>query len=383
MFSKVEIHWIPVTIPGDGVRYVVSQDTFIDISNDFPRDVSVQLYFVNGDGPLEAVYVGDSDELLERSHPGWNWVDCQIELTQDDPIYFSALTGEPAGCQPFTVLDPGSPPGRPDTDEIFGPLGRRVLRGFIYAWAVKTTGEEICWNHLTGDATIVNYTAAAAWEYNAWAAQGCPGVVGSEGRMPDATDSELSLDGVEYDIAPDKLLFDFYSSFGFAHSGDGCLVINDTDLTLHPVSQDLRQDNDGPIYTKAKFDIWNENEVRFSGTERCIVCWDQTLISEYDDPNHMLRKNLHTDKGKARIDGLGSTQCPLSVDTALLGVARKTLFFLCRETPAVTGAVEIDDTMQRVNFDIDLTGRTLVGQGEQAAQIQWDIIEGPSQASGR
>ena len=87
----------------------------------------------------------------ERAHLGCNWVDNVIELTANEPTYWSALTGMPKGTSPFTVLDPGFPPGRWD------PLtGDRVLRGFIIAYAVDEDGEEIHFNHLKGDALIVN-----------------------------------------------------------------------------------------------------------------------------------------------------------------------------------------------------------------------------------
>ena len=95
IFSKVEIRWADA----GGGNYNVIQDTFLDLSNDYPQDVSVQMYFVNGDPPLEA-------ESGERAHPGWNWVDNEIMLTKNEPTYWSALTGAPKGVSPFTVLDP-------------------------------------------------------------------------------------------------------------------------------------------------------------------------------------------------------------------------------------------------------------------------------------
>ena len=55
--------------------------------------------------------------------------------------------------------------GRPAQDGS----GERVLRGMVLAWAVDSMGSEIRWNHLKGDAVIVNYAKTAAWEYSAWA----------------------------------------------------------------------------------------------------------------------------------------------------------------------------------------------------------------------
>ncbi len=64
----------------------------------------------------------------------------------------SAATAAPLALGSFTVLDPGTPPGRPDPEGT----GERALRGFIVAWAVNEAGHEIRWNHLTGAATIVH-----------------------------------------------------------------------------------------------------------------------------------------------------------------------------------------------------------------------------------
>ena len=46
-FAKVEIRW-------DKDCVTLLQDTFLSLTNDFPKDVRVQLYFINGDAPLDA-----------------------------------------------------------------------------------------------------------------------------------------------------------------------------------------------------------------------------------------------------------------------------------------------------------------------------------------
>ncbi len=46
-FTKVELRW-------DAMGMLV-QDTFLSLTNDYPNDVRVQLYFINGDAPLPAV----------------------------------------------------------------------------------------------------------------------------------------------------------------------------------------------------------------------------------------------------------------------------------------------------------------------------------------
>ena len=352
IFSKVEIRWA-------APNWDVIQDTFLDLANDYPADVRIQLYFINGDEELLEI------PGVERYHPGCNWVDNQITLTGNEPTYWSALTGMPKGVSPFTILDPGFPPGRPDPEGSTD----RVLRGLVIAWAVDASdGEEIRWNHLKGDALIVNYINGSAWEYNGWTFRATDAVAhGAKTGTPGV----LNLDGVEFDPCFDLLLLDFYAvgSMALSHPAGLRLVQVNTDLTMFPVDRDMRQETDGPVTTKAAFVIWNMNEVMFTNTHRCVTCWDQALLSSYGWPNSFLLGNLHTDKGKARIDGIASALCPDSVDAALLGVAMKLLDF--------DGGV-----------DFAQAGMNLFGMGTQDAVMKADIIappppEQPGQQPGR
>ncbi|MBK8914887.1 MAG: VWA domain-containing protein [Phycisphaerales bacterium] len=338
VYSNVEVRW-------DAGGNVI-QDTFLEMSNDYPDSVAVQLYFVNGDLP-------------SAIEPGWNILDNVIHLTQDESTYWSAATGLPKGVSPWSALDPGPPPGRPDADVP----GARVLRGAVYAWAVDRFNGQIRWNHLSGKAMIVNYADASAAEYPVWAAQ----AMGVEHGLRVGQGGVLRLNGLDYEQAPDQLILDFVASGSMALSGGGALVGVDTDLTLHPVSVDFRQETTGPVLTKARFDIWNENEVRFSNTEVCVSCWHQQLLSAYASiPNHFLLGNLQTNKGKARIDGIASIAVcgPQSVNAALIGVSVRELGF---------------EGGQRRG----LTGGALVGAGDEAAQILYDVLTGPSEVRER
>jgi hypothetical protein len=376
IYSKVEIKWDLVlkeegSVVSDGPYHRVAQDTFFTLTNDYPGAVNVQLYFVNGDAPTPAVceigcQVAFGDRcrevpgcVTERAHPGWNWVDCQFRLTSNQPTYWSALTGQPVGCQPFWVLDPGDPPGRPDPD---GAPGARILRGYVLGWAVDPNGREIRWNHLSGNAAVVNYTRHSAWEYNAYAFQA---ISGDHGSAPDGDSGQLLLDGIEYDECFNRLLFDFYATGGGVFGG-----LLDTDITLHPVSADLRQETDGPITTKAVFDIWNEDETRFSGTERCITCWDQTLASNYGSPNHFRLEVLGTRKGKARVDGIASQRCgPFSVDAAMLGLTVKLIDFGLIGVPSGRIVPHAESAL------------TMVGIGNETGVILYDVISGSEEVT--
>jgi len=217
IWPKVQVRW---NAAGELI-----EDTFLDLANDFSEAVDVQLYLVNGDGPLDAECTADCRLaygaecinhpvcIAERAHPGWNKSDVQLTLTANQPTYWSAATGQPAGVSSFDILDPGvgptglPAPGRPDLDPR-NP-GGRVIRGFVLGWAVNPEGHEICWNHLVGDALLIWYHDSSAAEYNAWAFQ-CVADV-EPGVEPDGSPGQLNLDGVEYEFVPDALIFDFYA----------------------------------------------------------------------------------------------------------------------------------------------------------------------------
>ena len=340
IYPEVEVRW-----SADGT---LIQDTYLSISNDYPGFVPVQMYFFNGDPPLD----GSAEE---REHLGWNWVGDQFALTGNQSTYWAASSGQPVGLSPYTILDPSDDPlqqGRPANDGTTD----RVLRGFVLAWAIDADGFEISWNHLAGKALIIRYDQAAAWEYNAYSFV-CRSV---EHGQPTADPGVIALDGSEYDFCPQLLLMDFCAVGTTMLSSDTVPVSVDTDLTLFPVKLDARQETEGHVTTKAKFDIWNENEVKFSGTERCITCWDQKLLGLYDPPNHFSWYTLQTNAGRAQIEGLGSTVVcgPEAVDAPMLGTAMKLLSF-------------------NDGADLELAGTNLVGAGHEGGFILYDPLPPP------
>lgn len=314
IYPKVELRW--------NAAGQLIQDTFITLVNDNVAPVNVHLFYIQGDGPLAAA--GG-----ERAHPGWNKANNTITLTQNEPTYWSLATGQPKGVTPFSALDGGTPPGRPDPEHP----GERVLRGFILAFAVNAQDHEIRWNHLSGEAMILDYRDSAAWEYGAYAYGHRCGPEGSE--LLDCTlfdengtcctaspiPGQIAMDGFQLDFSPGQLITDVFAYGSAALSGGGRTLYVDTDLTLMSPTLDLRQETVGPTRTKAVIDIWNQNEVRFSNQERCLICWDEVLFSRLGAPEHLSLLGLQTNKGKVRINGVGSILCTNSVDSALLGVA--------------------------------------------------------------
>jgi hypothetical protein len=148
--------------------------------------------------------------------------------------------------------------------------------------------------------------------------------------------------------------------------------------------------------TKAHFDIWNENERKLSGTYRCIVAWDQELLSRYTPGglgNNLLRPNLQTDKGKARIDGLLSQQCeenclrdpksgePLPIED-IIDIFGDDVDVVCSEDNPFLGVAA-----KVLTFPGAATARAgseLVGQGNEEGQIAYDLLGGgpPTAAAG-
>jgi hypothetical protein len=223
------------------------------------------------------------------------------------------------------------------------------MRGYIVLWAIDINYEEMRWNHLYGGATIVDYRDASAWEYSAYAFPVVDPFVHNGEQS--GTPSELHLDGDEYAYGFDKLVFDFFAAGSTALSVDMVGTVVDTDLTLLILHNDLRQDGMGLRTTKAVFQIWNENETAFSGMEFCIEQWHEALLSALG--GHFLLQNLHTDKGRARINGVDSVLCPGSTDDVLVGVAARLLTF-------------------NGGQDACMTGVSLAGGGEQEAIIFYD-----------
>jgi hypothetical protein len=344
IFSKVEV------VIGSGGN--IERDTFISVTNDFPTAVGFQMY-----------YIGVKDRGLDRLDEEWKISDVGLTLTQDQPIYFSAATGlGTIGVSPFSVIDSD------------GNMGG-TWRGMIYGWAVDANGEPVRHNHLAGHGTIVDYSGWA-WEYNsfAFAARNNPAAGGS-----------LSIGNAgDYVAAYSQLLLNFQAAGSTAWSARipgsnppafSSEVVSNTEVTLHPVSADLRENSDADaILTKAQYDVWNENEVKFSGAFKCVYCWNSTLLSYYGNPNHFFVNTLQTNHGKARISGVASPLCVIvrydndgnavkqnSVDAALLGVAVRYLAIDSSDANAAAGS-------------------NLVGMGYADAQILYAPLGGPPEA---
>jgi hypothetical protein len=302
IFPKVEIE-----LDATGA---VLRDTFITMTNDWNEDdVNVQMYFVNGD--------------VNTAGCIWQcpFADADLTLTADQPAYWSVNEGrayDAVGLN-FDVLlnDPSG-------------SGNQIARGYIIAYAVDNTGAQIRWNHLFGEATIVDYVTSTAYTYHAYSFRALTGANGDTV----GTAGVINLDGSEYDYTFDILLFNFFADGSEAfsnvtnHPHDGNpaglgapTVTVESELSLMVVDQDFVGSSGRqplPPRTLARATIWNENETKLTNTIRCISCWDNTILGDYANvagivTNWFRITALGTDMGKAEIDGQDDRRCDVDV----------------------------------------------------------------------
>ncbi|MBW2072552.1 MAG: hypothetical protein JRI89_15025 [Deltaproteobacteria bacterium] len=266
------------------------RDTVIFISNDYYRPVWIKCYWV------------DSKQDIE---------DFMFKMTANQPVWFDAKDGLGSVDVP--------------------PFNFGTGYGELKCWAVNDAGsDQISWNHLFGTAKIIDFEYGVAVEYNSWnfIARGV-----TRGQKV-GTGGELVLSGAAgaYDACPKYLLFNFpaVGQSNTIEKPDGYLTFLDYDLTVVPCKQDLRQDR-VPTFTKLRFNIWNNDEVKYTGAYACMKCWYESFLSDLsagafegvaNGSEKFLYQNLHTETGRMRVQGIPSTVCPVTGEhTGLVGLS--------------------------------------------------------------
>jgi hypothetical protein len=166
---------------------------------------------------------------------------------------------------------------------------------------------------------MIRWIAGFAAVYNAYSFAAPNGVQGA----PIGTPGQLLLDGTVYDACPQYLLTNFFASPDPTQSDPKLYPLSypwRPDLTLWPCRQDLRQDRT-PTCTKAKFDVWNGNEVKFTGAYQCLKCFYEGLLDEIGKTKAVppFDNFDDTQRGpgfgweKFTIDGLGSVAARMRV----------------------------------------------------------------------
>jgi hypothetical protein len=244
-------------------------DTYITIGNDYFEEVWVKCYWVDWDQNIE---------------------DFMFRLTPNQPVIFSAYFG--SDLQGFVTVPP-----------FMGG------RGELKCWAVNAAGDQqISFNHLYGNAVIAQEDAGIV--YNAWsftARAPLKAVMGTGGT--------LLLTGAAggYDACPSYLVTNFVPAFAPDPWRQGVVP----DLTLVPCKQDLRQDR-VPTCTKAKFDVWNENETKFTGAYVCLKCWAEGYLNEISPPygfggDKFTMFTLKTFAARFRVQSANNAACKASI----------------------------------------------------------------------
>ncbi len=274
-----------------------TQDTYIAIYNSYSSAVNVKCYWEYKDL--------NPDPVTGTTRNGCVNTDFQFRLTSGQPAVFKASTGEHL----WDVSYAKSPPIAPF---------EQGNEGILKCWAVDAEAQnQISWNSLKGEAIIVDFANGSAWEYNAYRfAANVP-----RGN-PVGTGGTLLLNGgyqdaVGYDACPSYLVIDFPAESATSQS----------DLTLIPCIQDLKQDGAGSTKTKATFTIWNYNEIKFTGLHQCFSCFIEASLDSFRIPQDTGKikpfniNRLHTSAARMRVQGLASNNyCPGSKESPLLGL---------------------------------------------------------------
>jgi hypothetical protein len=313
--------------------------TLVSIQNDYFEDVSLKCYYM---------------DFFKNKR------DFKVMLTKDQPFWFNAKTGE------GTTTVPSFPSGPADAiGQTWTPFGE------LNCWAVNQAGsDQIKWNHLAGTATVIDYgnLGGGAYEYNSWnftaRVEGPNGVVVGNG-------GELVLDGGEnYDACPQYLIAGF-TPFGAAADLEPGIFFGNfgNRLSISTCNQDLKQDM-VPHFTKLKFDVWNEHEVKFTGAYQCIDSWYESFLTQLGaNPEafpgqgaEIFRVDtLGTLSARYRVEGIPSDVCPFATEPAgLLGVQASRLGFL-NDPNDLNSAVLAG-----------VTGTTLNTAGAHAGFVRWD-----------
>ncbi|ADJ29211.1 hypothetical protein [Nitrosococcus watsonii] len=279
-----------------------NRNTIIRIQNDYSDSVSLKCYWKNGTK---------------------FFADFQIELTKFQPIWISAKDGRGTyNVTPFpdftnqAYLDNiGVGYQGPEENSINGGRNHRGVRpsqvllpdnakeaGELQCWAVDSSGaSEIRWNHLVGTATVVDASKGTAYEYSAW---GYRCLVGNNGdSCVTAEAGKLNLDGAEYEACPKKLI----GHFSPAGTSVGNLHVRQNELTIASCNQDLSQDQQFH-FTKLKFNVWNEQEVKLTGAYQCIDSWHQLLLSGVQNNGRNFSAS-GTNVARFKVKGVKSSVC--------------------------------------------------------------------------
>ncbi|ADJ29527.1 hypothetical protein [Nitrosococcus watsonii] len=374
-----------------------NHNTLIRIQNDYSDSVSLKCYWKNGTKFLR---------------------DFQLELTKFQPIWISAKDGggtyavppfpvyqpavegqdavpyQPEETDPDTgaVITPSQPaqpaiPAQPaqninqdyldkigytiDENGDISPSGssevglpaNATTAGELQCWAVGAGGE-IRWNHLAGSATVVDATKGTAYDYNAWGFRCLVGGNGEECVVADA--GRLDLDGAEYEACPKKLMGHF--SPADEEIVDGVFVTQN-ELTIASCNQDLDVANQQFHFTMLSFNVWNEQEVKYTGASQCMDSWHSGLLGEMqNNGEHFTAESLMSKVARFKVKGFKSTTCEQADDEDTYEVDES----IVTEDAGLLGVMATTYEFGTGTGFYDETGTSLRGVGNMNGFIAYD-----------
>jgi hypothetical protein len=315
------------------IRVDAPWNTLVRISNDGSNDVDVKCYWMDGNK---------------------NRVDFIIPVTRNQPVWFDANTG--TGTRQVNQFPNGFANGI-DNPFLVGPGATEATdtsgayeRGLLVCWAVDPQGaNQVKWNHLSGTATV--YSPGGAYEYNAYAFFVPSDQIAPLDPVGDG--GTIQLNSTHYDSCPQYLIGQF-SPAGASAPNAPSIVGN----RLAIASCDLQLQQDWvPHWTKLNFDVWNEDEVKFTGAYECADSWHETTFGADIDAaaQNFDWANLGVIwySARYRVQDGASTQCdPVA-------------------TKGEKGLVGVQST--QLVFPAEWVGTTLAHAGKSpTAQITWD-----------
>lgn len=270
-------------------------ETYVLLSNDNNQPVSVYCNWIIVTAPAapplapECITIQPSE--LAKFPIQQTPTDSLFTLTPMQPVMIAASTGY--SPDPITV-----------TINAFGAGNE----GYLACWAVDFDGtSQINFNHLSGMAYVLNSSTNQGYSYPAWTFQALQGAF----KAPVGNAGSIKFNAVEYDAMPQYLLFTF-PTLGTAANGTN--VFQNINLTLLPGKQNFTNMALTHTASRAVFDVWNENEVRYSGGTKCMWCyWDDLLstvtLPGVPPPVLFAETTLHTTISRVRLNAIASTTC--------------------------------------------------------------------------
>ncbi|MGE3842249.1 MAG: hypothetical protein AB7I50_11735, partial [Vicinamibacterales bacterium] len=272
-------------------------DTLIRIQNDGSSDVDLKCYWMDG-------HKNRVDFIIPLTRNQAVWFDARTGRgsTQVNPFPTGAANGFTAGNRhpfleaggavpvPFPAqLGTGAPAAyTAPVGDGFGPY----RRGLLACWAIDGGAQnQVKWNHLSGTATVYSNATAnnsGAYEYSAYAFF----VPTGTDLAPVGVAGALNLNGLEYDACPLYQIGQFTPATMNLAAGAGYAAAVAAPFTAPPpplafpqlvlnrlavtgCNLNLNQDWT-PVWTKLQFDVWNEEEVKFTGAYECADSWHDT-----------------------------------------------------------------------------------------------------------